>query len=129
MGTLYRHFPRRIDLVEAVYREDVDALVARADELEDGTPPCEALTRWLEAFVAYAAAERTFLTELHEAFGKSPDLAVSSRERTGRRPGACWRGLRRPGSCARTSTSGRSCSSSGGCACPRARRSRATSAC
>ena len=81
VGTLYRHFPRRIDLVEAVYREDVDALVARSDELAVTAPPWEALAQWLEAFVAYAATKRTFLTELHEAFGKSPDLAVSSRER------------------------------------------------
>lgn len=81
IGTLYRHFPRRIDLVEAVYRQDVDELIARGDELLDGTQPWEALKLWLEAFVAYAAAKRTFLTELHEAFGKSPDLAVSSRER------------------------------------------------
>ena len=35
VGTLYRHFPRRIDLVEAVYREDVDELVAQADVLVD----------------------------------------------------------------------------------------------
>ena len=32
VGTLYRHFPKRIDLVEAVYREDVDGLVALADQ-------------------------------------------------------------------------------------------------
>jgi AcrR family transcriptional regulator len=81
VGTLYRHFPRRIDLVEAVYREDVDALVARGDELAAAVDPWDALTTWLEAFVAYAAAKRTFLTELHEAFEKSPDLAVSSREK------------------------------------------------
>lgn len=79
-GTLYRHFPRRIDLVEAVYREDVDALVARGATL-DAAEPWDALMRWLEAFVAYAAAKRTFLTELHEAFEKAPGLAVSSRER------------------------------------------------
>jgi len=83
VGTLYRHFPRRIDLVEAVYRGDVDALVARGDELAEGAQAWEALTQWLEAFVAYAAAKRTFLTELYEAFGKCPDLAVSSRERIG----------------------------------------------
>lgn len=83
VGTLYRHFPRRIDLVEAVYREDVDALVATGDELESAVDPWQALTRWLEAFVAYAGAKRTFLTELHEAFEKSPDLAVSSREKIG----------------------------------------------
>ena len=78
-----RNRARLLEAARAVYREAVDALVARADELEDGTPPWEALTRWLEAFVAYAAAKRTFLTELHEAFGKIPDLAVSSRERIG----------------------------------------------
>jgi AcrR family transcriptional regulator len=83
VGTLYRHFPHRIDLVEAVYRDDVDALVARGEELLTETGPWEALARWLEAFVSYAAAKRTFLTELHEAFEKNPDLAVSSREKIG----------------------------------------------
>ncbi len=83
VGTLYRHFPHRIDLVEAVYRDDVDALVARAEQLLIETGPWEALARWLEAFVSYAAAKRTFLTELHEAFEKNPDLAVSSREKIG----------------------------------------------
>jgi AcrR family transcriptional regulator len=83
VGTLYRHFPRRIDLVEAVYREDVDTLVARGEALLTQAAPWEALAQWLEAFVAYAAAKRTFLTELHEAFEKNPDLAVSSREKIG----------------------------------------------
>lgn len=81
VGTLYRHFPRRIDLVEAVYREDVDALIARGEELLDEDDTWAALEGWLGAFVRYAAAKRTFLTELHEAFEKSPELAVSSRER------------------------------------------------
>ena len=83
VGTLYRHFPRRIDLVEAVYRQDVDALVARGEKLLAKAEPWEALAQWLKAFVAYAAAKRTFLTELHEAFEKNPDLAVSSREKIG----------------------------------------------
>ncbi len=83
VGTLYRHFPRRIDLVEAVYREDVDTLVARGEALMTQAAPWDALAQWLEAFVAYAAAKRTFLTELHEAFEKNPDLAVSSREKIG----------------------------------------------
>src|SRR5689334_6583495 len=38
VGTLYRHFPRRIDLVEAVYREDVDLLVALANQVSDADP-------------------------------------------------------------------------------------------
>jgi AcrR family transcriptional regulator len=81
VGTLYRHFPKRIDLVEAVYREDVETLVVLAAEVNATLAPWEALVAWLEGFVRYAQAKRTFLTELHEAFEKSPDLAVSSREK------------------------------------------------
>lgn len=81
VGTFYRHFPRRIDLVEAVYREDVQGLVTLAAELSASTGAWEALVEWLEGFVRYAQAKRIFLTELHEAFEKSPDLALQSRER------------------------------------------------
>ncbi len=81
VGTLYRHFPRRIDLVEAVYREDVDGLVALAHTVERDCEPWDALAGWLVGFVRYAEAKRTFLTELHEAFEKSPDLALRSREK------------------------------------------------
>lgn len=81
VGTLYRHFPRRIDLVEAVYRDDVDALVVLADRVGTEAGPWDALVAWLEGFLDYAAAKRTFLTELHEAFEKKPDLALASRER------------------------------------------------
>lgn len=77
VGTLYRHFPKRIDLVEAVYREDVDGLVALADQA-DGDP-WDGLVAWLQAFVRYAESKRTFLTELHEAFEKNPDFVMASR--------------------------------------------------
>ncbi|MGI8666301.1 MAG: TetR/AcrR family transcriptional regulator [Jatrophihabitans sp.] len=81
VGTLYRHFPRRIDLVEAVYRDDVDALVTLADRVSAEAEPWDALVRWLEGFVAYAQSKRVFLNELHEAFEKNPDLALSSRQK------------------------------------------------
>jgi len=81
VGTLYRHFPRRIDLVEAVYREDVDGLVTLADQVSDELEPWDALVAWLEGFVRYAQTKRTFLTELHEAFEKNPALALTSREK------------------------------------------------
>jgi AcrR family transcriptional regulator len=80
IGTLYRHFPKRIDVVEAVYRADVDVLVAAAEaatELE----PWEGLVSYLEAFVRYAFGKRTFLNELHEAFEKNPELKLESRGR------------------------------------------------
>lgn len=81
VGTLYRHFPRRLDLVEAVYREDVEALVALAAQVIDELPPWEALVAWLEGFLVYAHTKRTFLTELHEVVEKQPDLGIASREK------------------------------------------------
>ena len=81
VGTLYRHFPRRIDLVEAVYREDVDTMVDLAARVAEELPPWEGLTGWLDGFVRYAQAKRVFLTELQEAFEKNPELALQSREK------------------------------------------------
>jgi AcrR family transcriptional regulator len=81
VGTLYRHFPKRIDLVEAVWREDVDTLV---DSVHDGLadlPPWEALEAWLRSYVEYARAKRFFINELHEAFEKQPDLKSETRDR------------------------------------------------
>ncbi|GGY37046.1 TetR/AcrR family transcriptional regulator [Streptomyces djakartensis] len=46
-GTLYRHFPTRHALLEAVYLDRVEAIAARADELAAGLPPGEALVEWL----------------------------------------------------------------------------------
>jgi AcrR family transcriptional regulator len=82
VGTLYRHFPRRIDIVEAVYRTDVDHLVQTAETAVAELDPWPALVAWLDAFVRYAQAKRTFLKELREAFEKNPQLRVTSRDRT-----------------------------------------------
>jgi len=73
-GTLYRHFPSRLDVVEAVYRTDVDDLVQTAERVSSELEPWPALVAFLEAFVRYAQGKRTFLNELHEAFDKNPDL-------------------------------------------------------
>jgi AcrR family transcriptional regulator len=81
VGTLYRHFPKRIDVVEAVYREDVDELIDVAESVVVSMEPWPALVAWLEAFVLYASGKRRFLNELHEAFEKNPDLRVAARER------------------------------------------------
>jgi AcrR family transcriptional regulator len=53
IGTLYRHFPNRQALLEAVYRDQVMALSARARELLATKPPAEALTLWLHALLTY----------------------------------------------------------------------------
>jgi AcrR family transcriptional regulator len=81
IGTLYRHFPKRIDLVEAVYRTDVDQVVATAESAVTELDPWGAVEAFLPAFVRYALSKRTFLNELHEAFDKNPDLKLQSRQR------------------------------------------------
>jgi AcrR family transcriptional regulator len=81
VGTLYRHFPKRIDVVEAVWRDDVDALAGSVDERLGDLEPWSALEAWLRAYVDYGRVKRVFLNELHEAFEKNPGLKVASRER------------------------------------------------
>jgi AcrR family transcriptional regulator len=81
VGTLYRHFPERIDVVEAVYRTDVDALVHTAEEAVADLEPCPAVVAFLEAFVRYAQGKQTFLNELREAFDRNPEIRVEMLER------------------------------------------------
>jgi AcrR family transcriptional regulator len=81
VGTLYRHFPKRIDIVEAVYRDDVEVLVGSAERGLTDLEPWAALEAWLRAYVDYGRSKRTFLNELHEAFEKNPDLKPASRDR------------------------------------------------
>ena len=81
VGTLYRHFPKRIELVEAVYTTDVDELIQTAEEAVATLEPWPAVVAFLEAFVRYAQSKRTFLNELREAFEEHPDLRLASRER------------------------------------------------
>jgi len=58
IGTLYRHFPTREHLVEAVYRREVEALSAAADALARRLAPDVALAEWMQRFVDYIAAKR-----------------------------------------------------------------------
>lgn len=80
VGTLYRHFPKRIDIVEAVYRDDVDGLSLEAEKAVANLEPWQAVVAFLEAFARYARSKRTFLQELREAFDKNPELKIHSRE-------------------------------------------------
>lgn len=81
IGTLYRHFPKRIDIVEAVYREDVDGLLATAHRVNEELEPWPAVETWLYAFLQYSKGKRTFLNELHEAFERDPQLKIGARSR------------------------------------------------
>ena len=81
VGTLYRHFPKRIDIVEAVYRNDVDELVITAEKAAANLEPWPAVESFLRAFVRYAQSKRTLMNELHEAFEKNPALRSQAKER------------------------------------------------
>ena len=63
IGTLYRNFPTRADLVEAVYVDEVEAL-ARSAGASAELEPWEALTTWLQRFVGYVATKQALTDEL-----------------------------------------------------------------
>jgi AcrR family transcriptional regulator len=63
IGTLYRHFPSRQDLLEAVYIEEVEDVCRQADELAE-LPPWEALAEWLHRVVAYVGRKHALAQEL-----------------------------------------------------------------
>jgi AcrR family transcriptional regulator len=58
IGTVYRRFPTREALVEAVYRQEVDRLCAAAPDLLEARPAAQALRAWMERFVDFMAAKR-----------------------------------------------------------------------
>lgn len=80
IGTLYRRFPKRLDLLEAVYREEVDALAHSKDRLVAEASPWEGLARWLHLLVGYVATKRVLFQELVDAIGKDSELLTHSRE-------------------------------------------------
>ncbi|YBV97863.1 TetR/AcrR family transcriptional regulator [Phyllobacteriaceae bacterium JZ32] len=64
IGTLYRHFPTREHLVEVIYRREVEALCAAADDLARDYPPDIALAEWMQRFVDYIATKRGLASSL-----------------------------------------------------------------
>ncbi|THD62962.1 TetR/AcrR family transcriptional regulator [Phenylobacterium sp.] len=64
IGTLYRHFPTRDAMVEAVYRHEVGQLAEAAQSLLETLPPAEALRAWLRLFVEYMATKRVIAPAL-----------------------------------------------------------------
>jgi AcrR family transcriptional regulator len=80
IGTLYRHFPNRQALLEAVYVDEVEAVCRVAAELDDGGDPWEALSSWFGRFVGYIATKQALAGELLNYLGKDAPLFTSSRE-------------------------------------------------
>ena len=87
IGTLYRHFPTREALYEAVYRHEVEQLVELARHLETETAPVEALRRWLQAGVEFMATKKGMAAALAMAAQGSPDLVAYSLDRLTRAVG------------------------------------------
>ena len=73
-GTLYRHFPTRLALLEAVYRDNVQRLAAQGDRLRATLPPGDALLAWLGEFVGYVAIKRGLATALTRGLGNDADI-------------------------------------------------------
>src|SRR5215469_7989820 len=58
IGTLYRHFPTRLDLQAAVFRSQVTTVCSKADDLIASSPPEQAFAGWLRALAAYLVTKR-----------------------------------------------------------------------
>ena len=81
IGTLYRHFPTREALFQAVYKHEVDQLVALAETLGSEASPVAGLRRWLHAHVGMVATKRGMLAALAPSVDGSSDLYVDSSAR------------------------------------------------
>jgi AcrR family transcriptional regulator len=80
IGTLYRHFPTREDLFEAVYRREVQQLTELAEQSK-GDAPVEALRRWLQSCVGFVATKRGMLTALALTVHGSSEIYAGTFER------------------------------------------------
>jgi AcrR family transcriptional regulator len=81
IGTLYRHFPTRDALFEAVYRHEVDQLGTLAERLARNAAPVEALRQWLHANVRLVATKKGMVEALQLVAHGSTELKTYSFER------------------------------------------------
>jgi AcrR family transcriptional regulator len=81
IGTLYRHFPTRDSLVEAVYRHEIDVLCGRADQLLETMPPDQALAEWMQLFVRHVATKRGMSSLLKPLLSTNPNFSDQTRGR------------------------------------------------
>lgn len=65
LGTLYRHFPQRSDLVAAVFRREIDACADAAPVLSAEREPFDALAGWMQRYATFIAAKRGLAKALH----------------------------------------------------------------
>jgi AcrR family transcriptional regulator len=80
IGTLYRHFPTRQALLEAVYREQVEAVRAAAEEQLQSDAPGEALAAWLRVLVDFSSTKHSLTTALLATMDKDSELIRGAAE-------------------------------------------------
>lgn len=78
-GTLYRHFPTRDELIEAVYRSEVEKLAAAEHKFTETMPPIDALRTWMLLFVDHIAAKQIIAPALNSVGGGPSKLYEGSR--------------------------------------------------
>jgi len=88
IGTLYRHFPTREALFEAVYRREVAHLADLAEELRSAPAPVEALRRWLRSNVEFVATKKGMSAALALAVHGSSELYAYTFDRLTKAVGA-----------------------------------------
>lgn len=81
IGTLYRHFPTREALVEAVYSAELDDVTAGASTLLDELPPEQALRAWMERYAVFVATKRAMLDTLRTGWASGRIATPTTRER------------------------------------------------
>lgn len=74
VGTLYRHFPRRSDLIVAVLQHEIDKCVDAADELAADLGPWEALVVWIDQFTDFVGTKRGLASAIHSGDPAYDDL-------------------------------------------------------
>ena len=80
-GTLYRHFPAREELLQAVYHTEVDRLAAAQQTLAQSMAPVEALRAWMLLFVDHIATKQIIAPALNTLVGGPSKMFEASRER------------------------------------------------
>jgi AcrR family transcriptional regulator len=80
IGTLYRHFPTREAMMEAVYRREVEQLAGAVPQLLENSKPGEALHKWMHLFIDYIATKRLIAPSLGPLTGRSSALYATSAE-------------------------------------------------
>src|SRR5271170_7973035 len=80
IGTLYRHFPNREALVEAIFRTELADVAAAAERLLKRHPPKMALRRWMDRYASFVAAKRGMAETLHAIFDSGALQASQTRD-------------------------------------------------